>query len=217
MSDMKASNTTSSLEPKLNIKLPTPTLVEAADVVIDESSIRLKTEQVKLQKEILELQKLEEDLEVARLNKKKLKYDSQQIDEKLAKKAMSHESVESSIRYQTEDRQRHEEACNHRKGGASESLLGGAPSTGDSAQYAMIQHTFTSGVVFRMCLRCGRTWFPQDPDYKWAMSRPTKNSPSTGSPSPGLVRHPENVRRVSEIAHRPTQTASLSFNDPEGC
>lgn len=216
MSDMKASNTTQSLEPKLNIKLPTAP-VEAADVVIDESSLRIQAEKVKLQKEILELQKLEEDLEVARLNKKKLKYDSEEIDAKRAKRAMSHESVESSIRYQTEDRQRHEEACNHRKGGASESLLGGAPSTGDSAQFAMIQHTFTSGVIFRMCLRCGRTWFPQDPDYKWAMSRPTKNSPSSGSPSPGLTRFPENVRRVSEIPHRVIQNQNLQFNDPDGC
>ncbi len=216
MSDLKASNTTNSLTPKLNIKLPdtgnsaadidVATNLSQAEIDREASIIRLQSEKLKLKRELLELEKLTSDIETIREDKASLAY--------------AHETVEDSIRHQTDSRREHEEACNHRKGGEATTLLGGAPSQGsDGNNFAILQHTFTSGTVFRMCLRCGRTWFPQDPDYKWAMRLPTRNSPSTGSPSPGLIRHPERVRLVSEIPHKPiVNPDAQNFNTggPEG-
>jgi len=209
MSDLKASNTTNSLTPKLNIKIPdtgnaaadtdTSANLSQAEIDREASIIRLQSEKLKLKRELLELEKLTSDIETIRADKASLAY--------------AHETVEDSVRFQMESRREHEEACNHRKGGEATTLLGGAPSMGsDGNNYAVIQHTFTSGVIFRMCQRCGRTWFPQDPDYKWAMRLPSRNKASTGSPSPGLTKHPERVRQVSEIAHRSIANPEQQFN-----
>ena len=217
MSDLKASNTSDSLQPKLNIKLPatgnpladnegTDKIQTQAEIDRETSMLRLQTEKLKLKRELLELEKLTGDIEKSRAE--------------AASSAYAHETVEDSIKFQTDSRREHEEACNHKKGGEAITLLGGAPSMGsDGNNYAVIQHQFTSGVTFRMCLRCARTWFPQDPDYKWAMRLPTRNSPSTGSPSPGLTRHPERVRRVSEIPHKAIanpEANSFNSSGPEG-
>lgn len=159
-----------------------------------ESLIRLQTEELRLERERLTLKKLRRDIEL--------------MDAQDAKQSMSHETVEEALKFANDDRRWHEENCTHMKGGSSESLLNNAPSQGqDATNYAMIQHTLTTGVTFRLCQRCGRTWYPKDPDYRWAMSRPTKNSPSTGCPSPGLVRNRKStaeggVRLESEISHR---------------
>ena len=207
MSDLKASNTSETLQPKLNVKLP-PTaeaVLKAAipesqgDIDRETSKIRLQTEKLKLKRELLELEKLTDDIEKIREEKSNLAY--------------AHDTVEDSIKYQKESMRANQEACTHKKGGEATQLLGGAPSMGDNANnYALLTHTFTSGVIFRMCMRCGRTWFPKDPDYNWAMRLPSKNSPSTGSPSPGLTKHPERVRMVSEIEHRPLNNQSDKFN-----
>ena len=186
---------------KLNIKLPgqgnesgSGADMSQAELDREASRVRLQAEQLKLRREILELKKLESDIA--------------KIDNDAAKSSMSHETVEESLKYQREDREWRENACTHMKGGSSESLLGGAPSQGqDASNYAVIDHTLTTGVRFRLCQRCGRTWFPKDPDYRWAMSRPTKNSPSTGCPSPGLVRNHKSEaeggpRMTSEIPHK---------------
>lgn len=198
MSEMKASNTTESLQPKLNIKLPTVkdesvekdlNGLSQADIDRESSIIRLKAEQLKLKREYLELEKLTDDIENIRVAK--------------SNKINAHSTNEDNIKYQNDERARHEEACNHKKGGEAIALLNNAPSLGDNSNnYAVLQHTLSSGVIFRMCMRCGRTWFPKDPDYRWAMRLPTRNSPSTGSPSPGLIRFPDQVRRVSEIPHK---------------
>ncbi len=181
--------------PPAKVENAAPAVVDVAtlsqaDVDLNTSKVKLEAEKVKLQREQLELEKLLSDIERIRAEKSSSQY--------------AHETVEDSLRFQKQSRQEHEEACNHRKGGEAITLLGGAPSNGsDGNNYALIQHTLTSGVIFRLCLRCARTWFPNDPDYKWAMRLPTRNSPSTGCPSPGLTRHPERVRMVSEIEHRP--------------
>lgn len=199
MSELKASNTNATLQPKLNIRLPEAAAADAAavsatpqsqtDIDLETSKLRLQSEQLKLRRELLELEKLTSDIEKLRAEK--------------AVSSYAAETVQESVKFQIQSKTEHEEACNHRKGGEATQLLGGAPSMGsDGNNYAVLQHTLTSGVVFRMCLRCGRTWFPRDPDYKWAMRLPTRNSPSTGSPSPGLTRHPERVRMVSEIPHK---------------
>lgn len=151
--------------------------------------IRLETEKLRLEKEKLELEKLRNDvLEIRR----------QQETERV-----SRETVQESLAFVTEKRIQDETNCTHMKGGDSGSMMNGGPAQGnDASNYAMFQHTLTTGVTFRLCSRCGKTWFPKDPDYRWAMTRPTRNSPSTGSPSPGLVRNPKRVRVKSEVEHR---------------
>ncbi len=159
------------------------------------SLARLQLEKLRLQKETLELEKLTSDIE--------------RIRQERADATMSHETVEESLKYAREFQENHETLCTHMKGGASESLLHGAPSQGtDAGNYCLIDHTLTTGVRFRMCQRCAKTWFPKDPDYRWAMTRPSKNSPSTGCPSPGLVQDRNKpvekggLRLTSEIPHR---------------
>lgn len=201
----------SEFQEKPEIRLPAPIKVKLPDAVgvntslppqmsqeeIDrETSLaRLQLEKLRLQKETLELEKLTNDIE--------------RIRQERADATMSHETVEESLKYAREFQENHETACTHMKGGSSESLLHGAPSQGtDSGNYCMIDHTFTTGVRARFCQRCPKSWWPKDPDYRWAMSRPTKNSPSTGCPSPGLVQDRNKpvekggVRMVSEIPHR---------------
>lgn len=200
MSDLKPAT------PNPNIKLPPPISegpAQAEPVVkalnqeeIDRetSLVRLNTEKLRLQREQLELEKLTDDIAKIRAQK--------------AQSSMSAETVQESLDYSIADQKAHQNLCTHMKGGASEALLHNAPSQGtDSGNYAMIDHTLTTGVRFRMCQRCGKTWFPKDPDYRWAMTRPSKNSPSTGCPSPGLVRdrtkpvEKGGVRLTSEIPH----------------
>ena len=95
----------------------------------------------------------------------------------------------------------------------SGSMMNGGPAQGnDASNYAMFQHTLTTGVTFRLCSRCGKTWFPKDPEYRWAMTRPTRNSPSTGSPSPGLVKNPKHVRVKSEVEHRQRPRSEWEFD-----
>lgn len=174
------------------------------------SLIKLRQEKLKLQREMLELEKLTSDIERIRAEK--------------AKSSMSHDTVEETLRYQRENDEVHQNGCTHMKGGASEDLLHGAISKGnDAGNYAFIDHTFTVGVRIRMCQRCGKTWFPGDPDYRWAMTRPTKNSPSTGCPSPGLVQDRTKpvdkggVRLVSEIPHKIAPIPDTPFGPgPQG-
>lgn len=152
------------------------------------SRVRLESEKLKLQRELLELEKLTSDIEGIRV--------------KRANSTMAAESNTESLNHGIADRKNHEEQCTHMKGGASEDLLHGAISRGtDSTNYAMITHTLITGVRFRMCQRCGRTWFPMDPDYKWAMSRPSKNSESGSCSLQGLIRDRSQIRVVSEIPH----------------
>lgn len=164
--------------------------------------VRLETEKLRLEKEKLELEKLKNDvLDIRR------KQETQRV---------SREGVQEALDFVREKRINDETLCTHMKGGDSTSMMNGGPAQGnDTSNYAMVQHTLTTGVTFRMCLRCGKTWFPKDPDYRWAMSRPTRNSPSTGSPSPGLVRNPKLVRVVSEVPHREAPDPGAAFLDPD--
>ena len=159
------------------------------EIEVELTLIKLETEKLRLEKEKLELEKLRNDvLDIRR----------QQETERV-----SRETVQESLNFVTEKRVSDETNCTHMKGGDSGSMMNGGPAQGnDASNYAMFQHTLTTGVTFRMCSRCGKTWFPKDPDYRWAMTRPTRNSPSTGSPSPGLVKNPKRVRVKSEVEHR---------------
>src|SRR6266576_6062447 len=160
-----------------------------AEVDAEITLIRLATEKLRLEKEKLELEKLKNDV---------LEIRQQQETERV-----SRETVQESLAFQREKRISDETNCTHMKGGDSQTMMNGGPAQGnDSANYALWQHTLTTGVTFRLCSRCGKTWFPKDPDYRWAMQRPTRNSASTGSPSPGLVRNREQVRTKSEVPHR---------------
>ena len=164
--------------------------------------VRLETEKLRLEKEKLELEKLKNDV--------------MDIRRKQESERISREQVQESLTFVREKRISDETLCTHMKGGDSASMMNGGPAQGnDTSNYAMVQHTLTTGVTFRMCLRCGKTWFPKDPDYRWAMSRPTRNSPSTGSPSPGLVKNPKLVRVVSEVPHRQPVDPNAGFLEPE--
>ena len=160
-----------------------------AEIDSQASLVKLELETLRLEKEKLELEKLKKDIQDIRRG---------QEAQKIAR-----ETVQESLNYERDTRIHNETYCTHMKGGNSETMMHGAPAQGnDSANYSMWQHTLTTGVTFRMCSRCGKTWFPKDPDYRWAMSCPTRNSPSTGSPSPGLIRHPDRVRVKSELPHK---------------
>jgi len=169
-----------------------------AEIDAEMTLVRLETEKLRLEKEKLELEKLRNDvLDIRR----------QQETERI-----SRETVQESLDFAIEKRIQDETNCTHMKGGDSGSMMNGGPAQGnDASNYAMFQHTLTTGVTFRMCSRCGKTWFPKDPDYRWAMSRPTRNSPSTGSPSPGLVRNPQHVRVKSEVEHRQRPRSEWDF------
>ena len=170
-----------------------------AEIDVEMTLIRLETEKLRLEKEKLELEKLRNDvLDIRR----------QQETERV-----SRETVQESLNFVTEKRVSDETNCTHMKGGDSGSMMNGGPAQGnDASNYAMFQHTLTTGVTFRLCSRCGKTWFPKDPDYRWAMTRPTRNSPSTGSPSPGLVKHPKHVRVKSEVEHRQRPRSEWEFD-----
>ena len=168
-------------------------VLSTAEMDAEATKIRLQSEKLKLQRELLELEKLTADLESIRAKK--------------ANKEQAAQNVQESLKFQINDRKKHEELCTHMKGGGAEDLLNGAISRGqDFNNYAMIEHTLMSGCRFRLCQRCGRTWFPMDADYKWAMSRPTKNTASSACVSPGLTTNRGSVeqggqRLVSEIPH----------------
>lgn len=159
-----------------------------AEIDAERSIVQLRLEQLKLEREKLELEKLEHDIMVIRAKNEQLR--------------MSRESVQETLQVGDNKQFEHESLCTHMKGGNADQMLRGAPAQGnDQNNYAMFQHTLTTGVTFRICSRCGKTWFPKDPDYKWAMTRMTRNSPSTGCPSPGLVRNVDRVQRKSYIPH----------------
>jgi hypothetical protein len=168
---------------------PVARLKSQAEINTEMTLIRLETEKLRLEKEKLELEKLRNDvLEIRQLQEKE---------------RISRETVQESLNFAREKRISDETLCTHMKGGDSGSMMNGGPAQGnDASNYAMFQHTLTTGVTFRLCSRCGKTWFPKDPDYRWAMTRPTRNSPSTGSPSPGLIKNPKLVRVVSEVPHK---------------
>lgn len=171
-----------------------------AEIDQELSLIRLETEKLRLEKEKLDLEKLTNDIQAIRR-----KNEAQKI---------ARETVQESLNYERNTRIHNETYCTHMKGGDSGSMMHGGPAQGnDASNFAMIQHTLTTGVTFRMCLRCGKTWFPKDPDYRWAMTCPTRNSPSTGSPSPGLVRDASKVRLVSEVPHQ--RPATVNYDIPE--
>jgi len=169
---------------------PKPTVRVKSQAEIDAavSAVRLEKEELELEMQKLTLQKLRHDIAV--------------INQHNEQAAMSREAVQDSLKHGDATEFEKESLCTHMKGGNADQMLRGAPAQGnDQNNFAMFQHTLTTGVTFRLCSRCGKTWFPGDPDYKWAMTRSTKNSPSTGCPSPGLIRFPEKVQRKSYIPH----------------
>lgn len=183
-------------------KLVDPSLRTKSQAQLDAEAtlVKLEIEKLRLEKEKLELERLRNDvLEIRR------KQEAQRV---------SRETVQESLNFAIEKRINDETFCTHMKGGDSGSMMNGGPAQGnDTSNYAMFQHTLTTGVTFRLCSRCGKTWFPKDPDYRWAMTRPTRNSPSTGCPSPGLNRHVKHVRVRSEVPHRERPVDTYNFGE----
>src|SRR5208282_5822373 len=127
-----------------------------SEIDTEATLVKLEIEKLRLEKEKLELERLRNDvLEIRR------KQEAQRI---------SRETVQESLNFTIEKRISDETNCTHMKGGDSGSMMNGGPAQGnDTSNYAMFQHTLTTGVTFRLCSRCGKTWFPKDPDYRWAM------------------------------------------------
>jgi len=182
-------------EVRLNIRVPKPNEVKSqSELDQEESELRVQAEKLRMKRELMEIEKLE--------------YDLSKIKQEAAREKVTHDQVEAVLSDTRADTENLQSACNHQKGGASEDFRSGAVVMGnDATNYALIDHTFSSGVRFRMCQRCGKTWFPKDFDYRWAMSRPTKNSRSIAAGGPALVRNRGPVekggpRMESEIPHR---------------
>ena len=189
--------------PKLNVKVP-PTQTAAnveqgegtyqtqGQIDREESLLRMQAEKLRVKRELMEIKKLE--------------YDIAKIEQENQLSQVSHEQVESVIADTKRETEGQQSACNHMKGGASESFQPGQVVMGnDATNYCLIDHTLSSGVRFRLCQRCGKTWFPKDFDYKWAMSRPSKNTRSIAAGGPALVRFRDKdrgPRMESEIPHR---------------
>lgn len=197
--------------PKLTVKVPTSVggpqesgevttkLRTQGEIDREESQLRIEAEKLRIRRELMEIKKLEHDLA--------------KIAQQEALEQVSHEQVEAVLSDTRRETEAIQSACNHMKGGTAEDFRSGAVVMGNNAMnYAMIDHTFSSGVRFRMCQRCGKTWFPKDFDYRWAMSRPSKNSRSIAAGGPSLVRFrdPERAPRMeSEIPHRSKPQAEI--------
>jgi hypothetical protein len=191
--------------PKLNVKVPPAAEVKSPnEFAREESELRVQAEKLRIKRELMEIEKLE--------------YDLMKIKQTQAHEKVTHEQVEAVIADTNRDKENQESACNHMKGGASESFQPGQVVMGnDASNYCMIDHTFSSGVRFRLCQRCGKTWFPKDFDYRWAMSRPSKNTRSIAAGGPALVRNNGPVetggpRMVSEIPHRSQPKAEVDVS-----
>ena len=199
--------------PKLNVKVPpTQTAANAeqgegtyqtqGQIDREESLLRLQAEKLRVKRELMEIKKLE--------------YDIAKIEQEAQLSQVSHEQVESVIADTKRETEGQQSACNHMKGGASESFQPGQVVMGnDATNYCLIDHTLSSGVRFRLCQRCGKTWFPKDFDYKWAMSRPSKNTRSIAAGGPALVRFRDKdrgPRMESEIPHRSQPQADFDVS-----
>src|ERR1700690_4463058 len=110
MSEMKASNTSETLQPKLNVKLPNtgnaavdaPTSSTISQVEIDRETtlLRLENEKLKHKRELLELEKLSADIAKIRASDASSSYVA--------------ETVQESLKYLIEASRAIQEACNHR-------------------------------------------------------------------------------------------------------
>lgn len=189
----------------LDTDLSSVKTLSAAQIDLETSRVRLMAEKVKVQKEALELEKLLADVE--------------ELRNRNSNRIMASETNTDALNQGIEERRQHEEGCTHKKGGSSEDLLHGAISKGiDSSNYAVITHTLSNGVKFRLCQRCGRTWFPKDPDYNEAMSWPTKNSPSDSCIVVGVSKNLKGAppRLTSEIPHSGRNAGSGPQMGPAG-
>jgi len=154
-----------SSKPVEELVAPSVRLKSQAELDSEMTLIRLETEKLRLEKEKLELEKLRNDV--------------LDIRRKQEEERVSRETVQESLAFDRENRITNETYCTHMKGGASDTMMNGGPAQGnDTSNYAFMQHTLTTGVTFRLCQRCGKTFFPKDPDYRWAMTRRRKTAPA---------------------------------------
>ena len=145
--------------PKLNVKVPpTQTAANAeqgegtyqtqGQIDREESLLRLQAEKLRVKRELMEIKKLE--------------YDIAKIEQEAQLSQVSHEQVESVIADTKRETEGQQSACNHMKGGASESFQPGQVVMGnDATNYCLIDHTLSSGVRFRLCQRCGKDLVPE--------------------------------------------------------
>lgn len=125
-----------------------------------EKSTKDRLEEVRLLKEELELEALQES--VAKSRETKIR--------QLAIQAQNAAQFKSDREQEAAKQSR----CNHRKGGWGIEGL----QNGNANDYAVNKMTYADGRTIVMCTRCQKEWKPGDADYNDAMRYPTDNIPA---------------------------------------
>jgi hypothetical protein len=81
------------------------------------------------------------------------------------------------LKSQDISQRKHEERCNHCKGGYIDIKTGKLSNTTDiiGQQMCVIKHQMADGSWYIRCIRCGKTWKPGTPGYTEAVLFPTRN------------------------------------------
>lgn len=153
-----------------------------------ESTFKTEMEELKLKRERLELQDLEDKLAEREMKKENAR-------------AIFHErgrALSDTVRMEGQAQQ----ICTHRKGGPGHLFKSGG---GNDTNYSVIKHTLPNRDILVMCTRCQRKWLPpiepkrahfkvvadydlamvkfkeDQAEYKTALAFLTDNSPSSGA------------------------------------
>ena len=125
-------------------------------------TIAEQLEEIRLEKEVYELEKLQEESE--------LRAEKRASDDARRKQVIADE------RMSREKRKAEQSVCKHRKGGKDRQGF----MNGNSADYAVIHHRYDIGVEMVRCQRCGKEAWPGDKHYAEWMQFPTDNEASGG-------------------------------------
>lgn len=124
-----------------------------------EKSIKEQIDEIRLEKEQLELISLR--AQVA------------QIQAKIEKQRVTHAQVESSLRDFEHQQKARQNGCSHRKGGMDyDGLIRG----GNDPMFCVIKHQMPDNEIIVLCTRCQKIWRKKDPDYKEGISLNTDNT-----------------------------------------
>ena len=158
-----------------------------------QKELELSAEFQSMQLENLRLEKELKELEI-----KEKQANLQDLQERLAERELKRENTRQRAKTNGATlialdlgQKAYERRCNHRKGGNG--AAGVVAGQGDSANYAVIKHTFANGDTWLRCQRCGKTWKPpaisqfatreeylaKYAEYQAALNFPTTNIPSS--------------------------------------
>jgi hypothetical protein len=129
------------------------------------------------------------DLEMKRVTLELNRESLQTLKDSQERRLMKLRKQERDLAENLRIKEARQKACKHKKGGRNKEGF----AKGNSANYAVIQHTYPAGDVVVLCQRCDKTWempLPalriSDPDlyqrqlreYRMALEWPTDNEPS---------------------------------------